>query len=573
MKEDEERPAHDHLEFRNNSFNGPFLGTGVQYNFASITTEIEIPDPRRWEKVRAADQIAMGVHAARSLDGNVSLPPYIWRDHDDLLEENVSQVSTQGGLLIAVGDSGAGKSRSLFSAMQRLLPRHRLLAPPHGANLQILPSHIQGYRGDCVIWLDDLEGYLGPQGLQPAVLTALANIRVPVLATMSDAMYEKFRPLAKNRAPAFLLGAPALAQVLDMALLIHIEREWTSAELERAAGCTDLRIQEALEHHGPYGIAEYLTAGPDLWALWKGARRSTHSGGHPRGHAIIASAIAIARMGFLGPIPPGLLHEAHTHYLESSAHLAPESFESAMEWCKEFRYGATSLLVHGSPIAGWGWKAFPYLADRSDRSGTHDTPRGLWEVALNHARTDRNRLLIGQAAYASGEHRIAGDAWTELAERGNPEAMFELGGMLADKGEEEQADAWFDKAIDAFCTRATFTLDPFTASEQGIWLLQQCAEAGDSYAARELAHHFVSWGELAEGERYFRIAAERGDDVAANNLGMMLAARGEMADSEKWLRKAASGGIEDASHNLKQIQSFMKSRAHRPGHSKESGPI
>ena len=558
MKEGEGKTAHDHLEFRSNSFNGPFLGVGVQYNFPSISTEIEFPDPRKWGRVGLADQIAMGVRAARSLDGNVSLPPYIRRDHDGLLEEKIRQVSTQGGLLIGVGDSGAGKSRSLFSAMQRLLPEHRLVAPPHGADLRILPSHIQGYTGDCAIWLDDLEGYLGPQGLQPAVLTALTNLRVPVLATMSDAMYEKCRPLAKNQAPAFLLGTPVLGQVLDMAVLIHIEREWTSTELERAAECTDVRFQEALEHHGPYGIAEYLTAGPDLWALWKGARRSTHSGGHPRGHALIASAIAIARMGFLGPIPPGLLREAHTNYLESSAHLAPESFESAMEWCKEFRYGATSLLIHGSPTAGWGWKAFPYLTDRSERSGAHDTPRGLWEVALNYARTDRNRLLIGQAAYASGEHRIAWDAWTELAERGDPEAMFQLGGMLADKGEEEQANVWFDKALDVICMQATFTLDPFTSSEQGRWLLKQRAEAGDSYAARELADHFVSSGEFSEGERFFRIAAERGDDVAANNLGTMLATRGEFAESEKWLRKATSGGIEAASHNLELLQNLNK---------------
>ena len=72
--------------------------------------------------------------------------------------------------MVLVGESKAGKTRTAWEAIRALWPERRLLVSPRDdpdsfpALLELLPS-LLGRRHPSVIWLDDLERYLGPKAI------------------------------------------------------------------------------------------------------------------------------------------------------------------------------------------------------------------------------------------------------------------------------------------------------------------------------------------------------------------------------------------------------------------------
>src|SRR5947209_8116243 len=90
-----------------------------------------------------------------------------------------------GWLGVGGGESTAGKSRAAFEAIQRCLPDHRFLIPTNRAAVRTLPEVVRQERR-CVVWLDDLERYLGADGLTVHLLAKLlgdSKKHVVVLAT------------------------------------------------------------------------------------------------------------------------------------------------------------------------------------------------------------------------------------------------------------------------------------------------------------------------------------------------------------------------------------------------------
>src|ERR1700722_12306609 len=78
--------------------------------------------------VREADPIEIGVHRASILNGN-AVPTYIPRDIDDELTRKIAASAERGGFIVIVGDSTAGKTRSAYEALLRVVPDHRLIHP------------------------------------------------------------------------------------------------------------------------------------------------------------------------------------------------------------------------------------------------------------------------------------------------------------------------------------------------------------------------------------------------------------------------------------------------------------
>ncbi|WP_224278684.1 hypothetical protein [Streptomyces sp. LS1784] len=548
----------DWIELHHNSISGP-VSAGPQYNFFAPSSELLFRNPDEWLAVRRAEPIAFGVHRARGVDGEQRVSSYVERDQDSSLRERVRKAAEGGGLVLVTGDSMAGKSRTLFEAMATTIPDFRVLAPPRGASLRGLPRILRGGSGRYVLWLDDVEGYLGADGLSPEILAELSEIGVPVLATICDTMLDICRPAARHSAAQIRdAGANQLrpgCQVLSLAEIIELERQWSPFELERVAASGDPLLLEALARHGSHGIAEYIAAGPDLLALWRRARRASHTGGHPRGYALVAAAVDLARAGFCGPLPVKLLRVAHKSYLRKLAHLRLESFDEALAWATHIHYGAASLLVIEDQHPDWGWRAFPYLTDAAARDPSYPSvPGSVWSDALTHARTDRDRNAIASAAYSAGLRNLAHRTWSSLASNGDMAAALSLVGLYLDERNEEEADRWADLAIELAHQEITFELGGIMArSDVGRLMLMERAELGDSLAAFSLAREFVSSGDLDEGEVWYRRAAAAGDIAAKNNLGMMLHWRGEAQESKKWLMEAAGQGDEVAARNLALI--------------------
>ncbi|MFB8105877.1 hypothetical protein ACFC3O_24085 [Streptomyces sp. NPDC056007] len=219
--------------------------------------------------------------------------------------------------MLVVGDSTAGKTRACFEALRTQLPDYRVAAPTTGPDLVSVVDVIDRTATRCAVWLDDLESYLGAEGLEPGLLAEFGRLRLPVLATMRHQQFEIFtnpgdtEGAGTEHTRSALTGAKILRQ-LDV---VEIGRLWSTGELHRASEADDDRIADALTHHGPYGLAEYLAAGPALLQEW---HRAARPGGHPRAAALIAAAVDLARTGLAPPYTLSLLTEAHAPYLTAA---------------------------------------------------------------------------------------------------------------------------------------------------------------------------------------------------------------------------------------------------------------
>jgi tetratricopeptide (TPR) repeat protein len=371
-------------------------------------------------KVRdITDPVRIGVHKAAPAPARAGTgtgtprgedaPGYVPRDIDDELREQLKA----GGFVLLVGDSTAGKSRAAFEAMTTTLPGHLLIWPASRDAVPAALAHAAGTRR-CVVWLDDLEGYLGDGGVTVAQVNRLLvggeHHRV-IIATIRTA--ERQRLLA-DEGETDAEARQVLREtrlVLGQAREIRVSRMFSGPELDRTRSrAEDPRIAEALTHSGSYGIAEYLAAGPELLSDWEDARDSS-DGQHARGAALVAAAVDIRRAGHTSPIPRALLDQVHERYLEEPGHagIGCEPLADAWAWATMRRRATTALLP---PAEGDRIEVFDYLVDviqRRSHPGGH-APEPIVRAAIDSgdpADTDS----LGDTAFYQGRWALAEHAW------------------------------------------------------------------------------------------------------------------------------------------------------------------
>ncbi len=235
--------------------------------------------PRRVRELD--DPILLRVHPAGARNGvsEDRVPPYIFRDCQHGLREAVAD----GGFVLLVGDSTAGKTRAAYEAVRAVLPDHVLVAPTKRESLDtVLPAVLEQRR--CVVWLDDLERFLGPDGLTAAMATRMlddGDRDVLLLGTMRTAEHDRYSAREQDPLDARREAWQAGREVLELARVIEVRREWSDAELQRAKRYVDdPRFRAALRHCPRFGLAEALAAGPELAQDWRNAWRA---GAHPAG--------------------------------------------------------------------------------------------------------------------------------------------------------------------------------------------------------------------------------------------------------------------------------------------------
>jgi hypothetical protein len=372
-----------------------------------------------------SDPIAVGVHPSVAIDvaGLINrVPPYVTRD----VEPELHAALKRKAFVILVGESASGKTRSAFESVRMLMPEARFVAPASRSALSVL-LEVMTEADDYVVWLDDLERFLGGEGLTTPLLRRLQSRRATVLATMRSHEYDRYR----DRGEIGMLGTDREVwresrAVLRQAEIVEVDRYWTAQEQSRAqAQASDHRLAQALTLADRFGVAEILAAGPELAQAWSHAWTP---GRHPRGAALVAAAVNARRSGYHLPLPLDVLDGMHTAYLEERGgpQLRPEPFSEAVLWASTptFPNGANSLLIGSAEL---GYLAFDYLIDLPDLNWM---PNRSWQVLVDNAAGPETHL-IAEYALRSGRHQHALMAYRRAAEAGYAPAEA----ALADIGE------------------------------------------------------------------------------------------------------------------------------------------
>ncbi|GAA3763379.1 hypothetical protein HDA32_004639 [Spinactinospora alkalitolerans] len=509
-------------------------------------------------RVGQADPRELGVHAARPGSDGSALPPYVARDVDAELEQHLTRAASGGRPVLVAGDSTAGKSRAALQALKNALPGRRLIAPSPSTDLHALAARLTAPplpEGGVVVWLDDLHRYLGLGriGLTEDTLQALRRAGAAVVATMRSEFLDAYRPGALATTGQEWLEVRSerddTAALLKCFDTVEVDRVWSAGETDRAAAVGDERLDEAVARHGVHGIAEYLAAGPDLLAEWRNARRSSTRGGHPRGHALVAAAVDLARTGLLAALTRQILQQAHRPYLAGAAALRPEPFDDALDWAQQVRLGVSSLLV---PADGDQecWRAFDYLVE----AATAPIPAPTWQTALACAAGDDERITIADNADEAGHRDTAVAVCEPLARDGHPRAMNLMGIWAEEGGNPDQAEAWYRRAVDAGHTGALFNLglllDEQDRPQEAEEAYRRAVDAGNTKALNNLGLLLADQGRAGEAEAWYRRAADAGHTKALFNLGLLLAAQDRSQEAEAWYRRAVDAGDIDALLNL-----------------------
>lgn len=463
------------------------------------------------------DPVAVGVHpaaASPTLTGGVNrVPPFVQRDRSVEVE---AALRRGRGLVLLVGESTAGKSRAAFEAMRACLPGHTFICPRDRSALPAAIAAVQERRS-CVVWLDDLERYLGFGGLTGHLLARLlgkADRQVVVLATMraqERALYSPRRD-AGGIDPGERDLVRAGREVLDLAVEIRLDRRWSLTELEQARRhVDDWRIAAALDRAGRFGLAEYLAAGPQLLAEWQDAwspaagERSLPAGG-PRGAALVAAAVDARRAGYHEPLPESLLRQLHEHYLRArgGAALRPEPWEQALAWATQPVHATSSLLLVTDQ---GGYLAFDYLPDAVDADpAAQPVPDPTWRGLIDHTAAPA-AATVGWAAFKRHHLDHANTAFEKAVAGGDVLAAAGLAETLGTSGREREAVGVLAQAI----TEASVHYGPDTGEVLGLrqGLVWWTGQSGDETAARRLAEALVIDSQRVLGETHRRTLSSR----------------------------------------------------------------
>ena len=445
-------------------FGTPLVSASLSWEHAGADSDLALQVERgclvlpggKLPRVRQVlDPIMMGVHPSSRAhsSGHVAdgeplmerVPTYVRRDVDEDLHQRLAN----SGFVILVGDSSAGKSRAAYEAIAAVLPDHVLIVPQNRDAVPAAVSTAEGARR-CVVWLDDLENYVGPGGLtRMGIARIMASRRAHrvIVATLRAAEEALLTSDAVGEEGGWRSRRDA-REVLELAYRIPLPRMFSRSELERArTQVRDPRIAEALAHADTYGVAEYVAAGPELLRDWEDAwspNTDSRVPSNPRGAALIAAAIDIRRGGYASPLPCRVLEEVHEHYLHErgGARLRPEPLGDAWAWATRARRATTALLQR---VDDEHVQVFDYLLDivqRSSRPSDY-VPDSILQAALavsapidadNIARTaGRNgRFQLAEAAsnkaYLAREGMLGAEHRDTLATRAfHADILRELG--------------------------------------------------------------------------------------------------------------------------------------------------
>ncbi|MFD9895247.1 hypothetical protein ACFWY9_38400 [Amycolatopsis sp. NPDC059027] len=337
-------------------------------------------------------------HSAMRAAGAHYVTPYISRSIDQELDAKMKE----DHLVLIEGDSASGKTRTAFEAVKRyshtLKYSLRIVIPQDGATLRTAVRAGYSFKNK-ILWLDDLERFLSPDGLDDGLLRVLASgdLKTVVVATIRAKQRETLSEQFISVGERANLQVPEVQRLLLNFTATYLSKELDQSELFDAYKLRgDPRIAFALDsHNNGYGVIELIAAGPAVLQRWL----TGSEGGNRLGAALVSAAVDIYRAGYQAQIPEDWLKAACVGYLtkEDVAADPKANFEDAFLWATEKVHGANSCLIKGDSRS---FKAFDYLVDYAQNKATISRSAGGDEEQINFARVST----------------IPGEVWHTLAD-------------------------------------------------------------------------------------------------------------------------------------------------------------
>ncbi|MFJ3310817.1 hypothetical protein ACIPSA_49380 [Streptomyces sp. NPDC086549] len=519
--------------------------------------------------------IELGVHPAAARpsgtghSANAELPPYIPRTHDRFLNQVVHDASEgDSQILMVVGTSGTGKTRSCWEAIQPLAQQGwRLWHPFNPTQPDALLDGIDHVEPRTVLWLNDAQHYLLHPALGEKVAYALRRLlskpeRGPVL--ILGTLWPEY---LSQMTASVMSGSPhAQARELLVGRTTLIPEIFDEETLRSAGALNDPLLVEAARSGGR--ITQYLAGAHQLLYRYETAT--------PASRAVLSAAMDACRLGVTNPLPQPFLIDAAVDYLSETDYevLADDWAEQAFaELARPVAGGGAPLrrirprpaprpaVPGAAPVrtAGVSYRLADYLQDfgRKTRQ-TLCPPASFWHASYTHLTSLEDLNALAEAATDRYRLQWAHHLSRRVTEvRGNPSlaSLIEWREMAADAEVVERLARAAARTGQTSALRALAQLREEAGDRVGAErLAQEAAHQGDALALAELARTREEAGDREEAERLAQEAADAGDTYAFRELARMREAAGDHASVEALYRRAADLGDSRSQLRLCEIR-------------------
>ncbi|MFI9509028.1 tetratricopeptide repeat protein [Nocardia sp. NPDC052566] len=500
---------------------------------------------------RVADLDPYSVGATRNIfgrAGNAGGDRYVPRTANQVDSKVISALK-HADVVVLVGPSKAGKTRTLFEGARRAVPHARMLIPSRGALGAVID--LPDFR-DCVdeivVWLDDLQDFLvGDRPLSPAILAQITArpARTVVAATIRD--------VAVNR---LIQSTGELTRDQRMVLAQGEFVRLGSTSDDDSEQSLAAALYPSLNLRG-YGLAEVLAGAPELLQRYDAARCSDPALG-----AVIQTAIDWIRVGRLDAIPESQLCRLAAFVVEHQwphVDITNSAIGEAVVEARMPREGSgrvAALQAERLPTGERTYRPFDYLvaADDGQDRPARAIPRDYW-AAATHDADPEILTLVGLQAQLRGHSDIAESLWRRGVDAEYPGALYSLAVARHLGGNLREADDLYRRAAAAGCTPAFANIgllckERNDLGEAEIWC-RRGVEAGDLTAVHNLAVLLTESQRADEAEDLLARAANTGDPDSMFDYGQALRRHSDrMAEVERWFLRAACAGHMRAAFNL-----------------------
>ncbi|MGI5293073.1 HD-GYP domain-containing protein [Nonomuraea polychroma] len=476
-------------------------------------------------RVATADPRRLGVHKPiETPDAGGDLPAYVERDTDidpHGLRALIARAAQVGGMVVLVGSSSVGKTRSAYEAVRTLLPGWWLL---HPANAEQVRQAAAAPPPRLVVWLDRLERYLdGSNRLEPAMVRSLLHAGAVVVGTIWP---EHFRAFTAFPAPGQSDPHAAERELVDLADVVHLSASFSAAEQQRAraaATAGDQRIALALQS-ADYGLTQTIAAAPQLVDRWRVA--------DPYAAAVLNAAIDATRLGVVSPLSADLLRAAAPGYCDARQRATAQAnwFEAALAYATDTLKGAAAALAPIASPTAMGKVSGYLVADYLRQHVGHqrrslDVPATCWQALVDHVTDPSDQTRIAEAAQNRLLDQYAEPLYRKAFHTGDGDAAGLLAGLLAGQGRMEEAleilRARAEAGDESASVRLAGLLDEQGRIEEALSLWRGRSKAGDRSASVRVAGLLVVQGRLGGKLALRRAGAEADDPFLVEMLGQL----------------------------------------------------